>query len=203
MNDEGQGRQIIINLVEGSHLHLHLEGKDQVKINNNSQTSIDEQQTQQQDGQTGLFPAADAGADPHDDDPTPAGPGGGVPPHQAQQKQQTRQPQQTSLLWSPAYESNLWSMTCEKLMTLNRVRRCDELIRRFPPDRIKEVCIEAVRRRQNLKNPAGWIRRALTDGWNVRPGIAEQVEIESIQTENRVTCTPESLSMSSSMLHNI
>jgi len=55
----------------------------------------------------------------------------------------------------------------EVLLAMVRVRRPDEVLASFTSDRIREVCIAAVQRKHELRNPGGWVRRALSQGWEV------------------------------------
>jgi hypothetical protein len=45
------------------------------------------------------------------------------------------------------------------------VREPESLLQLYTPERIIAVCVEAGRRKGTLRNPGGWINRALRQGW--------------------------------------
>ena len=62
--------------------------------------------------------------------------------------------------------SNLWEQPAAALLLMLHVRAPSDLLKRYPHDRIREVCIEAFckHRRGTVRNPAGWVRSALAKG---------------------------------------
>jgi len=54
-----------------------------------------------------------------------------------------------------------------ELLRSHGVENYQKLLRSFRPERIIEVCQAADRKKDRLKNPAGYILRALRQGWAV------------------------------------
>lgn len=61
---------------------------------------------------------------------------------------------------------DLQSQASELLVEL-KVDHRDRLLKQFQPARIVEVCQAAIRKRDKLSNPAGYVLRALRQGWAV------------------------------------
>ena len=55
----------------------------------------------------------------------------------------------------------------KQLLTELKVTRSDKLLRSYLPGRIIEVCQAAIRKRDKLKNPAGYVLQCLSKGWAV------------------------------------
>lgn len=67
----------------------------------------------------------------------------------------------------PSPRHALEKMNPGQLLKLCHVRRTDELLMQFTTDRIREVCLAGLSRRTSIKNLGGWVRKALTAGWDV------------------------------------